>query len=92
MRKHLFVRAACIRLLGLWMIGLKKKVYLRLKGSKKDRLLSITSAHISDLRLLLHLTMMNYQKMLLKQTVYTKIENKISTQTKRYSILKQILA
>ena len=65
------------------MNGLKKRIYLKPRDSKKDRLLSITFVPIFVLHLLLLLIMMSYLRPTphLKESI--KIKNKNSTQTKR---------
>ena len=88
MKKPLSVWAVYTHLLASWMSGLKKKAYLMIRNSKKDRLSSITSAPIYVLHSLLLLIMMSYLKIVLQLPI--KIENKSSTQIKQILKLKQM--
>ena len=92
MRKHLFVWAVYTHSLGSWTSGLKKKICLSLKDSKKGRLLSITCAPISVPRLLLLLDMMSYLKITLRLMGFIKIISRNSMQIKQSSKLKQMFA
>ena len=83
MRKRLFVWVAYIHLLGLWMNGLKKRIYLNPRDSKRDKLSSIISVLIFVLRLLLLLIMMSYLKVVLHLMGFIKITKRNSIQIKQ---------
>ena len=81
MKKPLSVWAVYIRLLALWMSGLKIKAYLMIRDSKKDRLLSITSVLIYVPRLLSLPIMMSYLSPAPSLREYIKVKKKNSMQT-----------